>query len=101
VNQKRNRKTINQNVAGGSKVGGSLPPRSSTVSSQRPPQTTYRIDVEDDGQERYDYDCSPLEYRGDHLFDGADKSHEAILAPTDTTSESALKSVRLIGQLLA
>jgi hypothetical protein len=77
-----------------------VPPRSSTVSGERPPQTTYRIEVEDDGQERYDYNGSPLEYRGDYLFDGADQSHEAILAPTDTTTESALKSVGLIGQLL-
>ena len=69
-----------------------MPPRGSTIRVRRSPQTTYRIDVKDDRQKRHSYNYSPLDYRGDYLYE---ELHETILAPAGAITESALESVGL------
>jgi hypothetical protein len=85
VDQKCNRKTINEKVAGGSNIGGSVPPGGSTISGRRSPQTSYRIEVQGDGQKRHHRNYGPLNYRGDYFRDRSDELHDIILALINAT----------------
>jgi hypothetical protein len=91
--EKRDRKTINRNVAGGSNVGDPVTPRRSIISGVPSSQAMHHIDVQDDRQDRREQTRKPLACREDHLY----QPHESILTSTGTRTESAIRGGELIG----